>query len=380
MLHKIATLLICVMSVLCLSVSLTAQSDISTGNVSSGWQIPNSTTLQGQSGTSDVVVQAGPLQQFTTLGYSGGIIIQGTPIGATTSAAGTVNPTILRGAPDAAPSSSGTQKAGDLYVGAGGTTGTLTSGGNFIPGYDHHFSAYRKGGVLNTPGHLQCLKGTDVAGGTGHNVVNDCATAAEANNNVGIMPASNDNFANPDGGAVYVQWGGALSAVPTANWEAWSSGDRICTDQNNPGYVTDSGGTNQCSCPSTQVGYDRLQEGNPLGIHTLEIVLGGCVPPAPSKPSYCQSSSGNCSAASAGSVTIPAGAITVMVNTTAVTANSQILVTEDATLGAALGVTCNSTAARTYQITARSAGDSFVITSSAAPAKNPACLNYFLLN
>lgn len=87
-----------------------------------------------------------------------------------------------------------------------------------------------------------------------------------------------------------------------------------------------------------------------------------------------------CSAAPAGSVVIAAGATTVTVNTTAVTANSQILVSEDSSLGTRLAVTCNTTTGRTYSVTARTAGTSFVITASAAPAVNPACLSFGVIN
>lgn len=94
----------------------------------------------------------------------------------------------------------------------------------------------------------------------------------------------------------------------------------------------------------------------------------------------CASSGGTCGAASSGSVTIAAAATTVTVATTAVAANSIILVTEDATLGTKLSVTCNTTTGRTYAITTRTAATSFVITTSAAPATNPACLNYLVMS
>ena len=87
-----------------------------------------------------------------------------------------------------------------------------------------------------------------------------------------------------------------------------------------------------------------------------------------------------CANALAGSVVIAAAATTVTVNTTAVTANSQILIMEDSSLGTKLGVTCNTTIARTYAVTARTAATSFVITTSAAPVTNPACLSYLVLN
>lgn len=88
----------------------------------------------------------------------------------------------------------------------------------------------------------------------------------------------------------------------------------------------------------------------------------------------------DCGSASAGSVIISAAATAVVVNTTAVTANSQIFVQEDSSLGTRLSVTCNTTIARTYVVTARTAGTSFTITASAAPVTNPACLSYRILN
>jgi hypothetical protein len=94
----------------------------------------------------------------------------------------------------------------------------------------------------------------------------------------------------------------------------------------------------------------------------------------------CASSGGTCGSSAAGAVSIAAAATTVTVATTAVTANSQILITEDSTLGTRLSVTCNTTTGRTYSVTTRTAGTSFVITASAAPAANPACLNYTIVN
>jgi hypothetical protein len=73
----------------------------------------------------------------------------------------------------------------------------------------------------------------------------------------------------------------------------------------------------------------------------------------------CANSAGTCAAASAGSVSIAAAATTVTVATTAVTANSEIFVFEDSTLGTALSVTCNTTTGRTYSVTTRSAGNQF---------------------
>lgn len=94
----------------------------------------------------------------------------------------------------------------------------------------------------------------------------------------------------------------------------------------------------------------------------------------------CASSSGSCGADTGGHVSIAAAATTVTVSTTAVTANSVITLSEDSSVGSLMSVTCNTTAGRTYMVTARTPGTSFVITSSAAPTTNPACLGYRILN
>jgi hypothetical protein len=86
-----------------------------------------------------------------------------------------------------------------------------------------------------------------------------------------------------------------------------------------------------------------------------------------------------CAAAAAGSVVVAAAATTVTVNTTAVTANSQIMVLYDSSLGTKLGVTCNATEPALYGVTARVAATSFTITSS-APITNPACFSYLIIN
>lgn len=96
----------------------------------------------------------------------------------------------------------------------------------------------------------------------------------------------------------------------------------------------------------------------------------------------CSDSAGDatCGAAPAGTVVIDAADTTTVVSTTAVTANSEITLQEDSSLGARLGITCNTTTGRTYTVTARTAGTSFTITASGAPAATPACLSYKIIN
>lgn len=88
-----------------------------------------------------------------------------------------------------------------------------------------------------------------------------------------------------------------------------------------------------------------------------------------------------CGSAPAGSFVIAALGTSVTVNTTAVTANSQILLQEDSSLGTKLGVTCNTgIIASPPIITARTAGTSFTVGISLGLATNPVCFSFFLVN
>lgn len=86
-----------------------------------------------------------------------------------------------------------------------------------------------------------------------------------------------------------------------------------------------------------------------------------------------------CGSAASGSVAVATGTnSTLVVNTTAVTANSQILITFDASLGTKLGITCNTTITP-YWVQARTAGTSFTLGSSSL-LTNPGCFSYTIIN
>lgn len=89
-----------------------------------------------------------------------------------------------------------------------------------------------------------------------------------------------------------------------------------------------------------------------------------------------------CGAAPAGAFVIDAGSTSTVVSTTAVTADSEIFVTFDSSLGTRLGVTCNTDAATAAfpSITARTAATSFTVTISGTLTTNPGCFNYFIVN
>jgi hypothetical protein len=92
----------------------------------------------------------------------------------------------------------------------------------------------------------------------------------------------------------------------------------------------------------------------------------------------------SCGSAVAGSFSCATNASTATctVNTTAVTANSQILVQEDETLGTKLGVTCNTSTTvipTSRLLAARVAGTSFTINLGTVTT-NPACFSYLIVN
>jgi hypothetical protein len=90
-----------------------------------------------------------------------------------------------------------------------------------------------------------------------------------------------------------------------------------------------------------------------------------------------------CGSSASGSFVIAASTTSVVVNTTAVTANSQIMVLPDASLGTKLGVTCNTLATITNfdpAITARTGGTSFTVAITGPVVTNPACFSYTIMN
>lgn len=87
-----------------------------------------------------------------------------------------------------------------------------------------------------------------------------------------------------------------------------------------------------------------------------------------------------CGSSPAGHFVVDAGNTTVVVSTTAVTANSEIVVFPDRSIGALLGITCNTAVPPTVpQVSARTAGTSFTLEVS-APVTNPGCFGYTIVN
>lgn len=101
--------------------------------------------------------------------------------------------------------------------------------------------------------------------------------------------------------------------------------------------------------------------------------------------SNCADSAGAaaCAAAPTGHFVIDAATTATVVSTTAVTANSEIVLTRDDSLGVLLTVTCNTQSSLvlgTPRVTARTAGTSFTVTVDVAPTTDPLCIGYTLTN
>jgi hypothetical protein len=96
-------------------------------------------------------------------------------------------------------------------------------------------------------------------------------------------------------------------------------------------------------------------------------------------------SNSSCGAAPTGMAAIAASSTTVVVSTTAVTANSEIRIQYDETLGGAsqLNVTCNTSSASegaAYWVSARTPGTSLTIKTNIAPTSHAACLSWTINN
>lgn len=147
---------------------------------------------------------------------------------------------------------------------------------------------------------------------------------------------------------------------------------------------------NGCTITDTRLGLYVTRESGKIAFNSQGTPSTACTPAASFANTYltgsnCSSSASPavCGSSAAGSVNIAAGSTTIQVNTTAVTANSQITLQADDTLGTKLGVTCNSTLATLVgglAVTARTAGTSFTISFNGTIITNPLCLSYQLVN
>jgi len=197
------------------------------------------------------------------------------------------------------------------------------------------------------------------------------ATQINVSGSIYGIEIGDQNASGAIGSGTFVDGSYGLSIDQTASansWALYASGGAISYFKGNVGI-----GLTTPGAPA------------PLTVGTtgqFQVSAAGAV----TAPTY--STSGNCSSSTSpavcssyasGSVAMAAAATTLVVNTTAVTANSQILLTFDSSLGTKLGVTCNTTTPSLYRVSARTAATSFTITATAS-VTNPACFSYTIIN
>lgn len=290
---------------------------------------------------------ASPASVGTTPGTAGGGIEFDAPVGgitsiATTGTGGAGAPIILLagiggGAPAAAIAATGgeggratLQAASGANVSVSGSTNTSGAGGPASVYSGRGGSAAGVGGATNIAANAGDLTLVGAAGGSASGGASNTGGNA-AKIYALINPGGTGSTANGTDGSFIVNAG---------------SGDSLVTDV-------------------FSVSYTGIAKSTLLATY-----------------SNCADSTGAaaCGAAPAGHFVMDVGNTTVVVSTTAVTANSEITIFPDRSLGALLGITCNAAVPPTVpQISARTAGTSFTLEVS-APVTNPACFGYTIVN
>jgi hypothetical protein len=183
------------------------------------------------------------------------------------------------------------------------------------------------------------------------------------------------NIESGTGNNIYLTNLDALNAVGTATFTTAATGT-------NNNFIANPNAANRVAQR-----IDFLQDNSAeIGVsgHRPSTILAGTSVKSPAylTETNCSSSAtpAACGSAAAGSVTVAAGVTTKVVSTTAVTANSQIILTFDASLGTKLGVTCNVSGNTAAWISGRTAGTNFTIKLQTAPTPNPACFSYQVIN
>jgi hypothetical protein len=258
--------------------------------------------------------------------------------------------------------------AGNIQTVPGASIGAATRG---LQGLALHQVVYVKGATV-TKWNLECQSAAMT--------VADCA--ASPSNWVGVAELVNTN-------TVQTTFEGQTPVNASA---AVTLGHTVCAGST-AGQVTDSGITGPCPASAgltvgiviATAGAWTLPDASTFTATTtlpvIQIWTQGPIATT-GTATNCADGVNNpavCGSASAGAVVIAAAATSVVVNTSAVTANSEIFLMYDSSLGTRLSVTCNATEPALYGVTARSAGVSFTITAT-SPITNPSCFNFLVIN
>jgi hypothetical protein len=202
---------------------------------------------------------------------------------------------------------------------------------------------------------------------------------ANAQNVTGTMLAITDNPTNTG------TWQARSIDVTIGATRRFSAFPMTPNTNANPAYLFDT--QNTLSAAGSKIASFQNNTSEVMGVLFNGVNIAGSLSSTTLATSTNCSSGASpavCGSASAGSIAVPIGTNpTLQVNTTAVTANSQIFLQSDDTLGTKLSVTCNSTLASLAVepvVTARTAATSFTVTVSGVISTNPVCLSYFIVN
>lgn len=181
-------------------------------------------------------------------------------------------------------------------------------------------------------------------------------------------------------------WGGA-GAAPTASTATIGGTGTIIPTISGAivnGHLIQSSGTAGTFVDTGIAGVNVMTLSGAQTATALKTFSAGIVSSTYATSTNCASSASPavCGSAAAGAFTIVAATTAITVNTTAVTANSEIGIQPDSSLGTRLGVTCNTTLASIIGpvVTARSVGTSFTVTITGTLVTNPACYSYTVTN
>jgi hypothetical protein len=270
----------------------------------------------------------------------------------------------------------GTTTIGDALFSDDGTNTTLTSGNLLIPTGNIGIGTTTPSAKLYVSGDLFANWIKVAANSFGLD------TLTSGTLYIGSTTASSIKIGRPS--VVTTIFGTTTTnnlTASTANVSGSISAGTLTSNSVNISGTLSAGATNLGSLSALSVTTSGSVTANSATI-TNSLNAGTTTVSALKTTSNCISntSPATCGSAPSGSVAMATGGSTLVVNTTAVTANSQIMITEDSSLGSRLGITCNTATTRDYRINARVASTSFTIKSSANPATNKACLSYWIIN
>jgi len=228
----------------------------------------------------------------------------------------------------------------------------------------------------------QACTATLTISGASQSISASFAACPALSNSAGGTPGGTNgqvqfNNSGAFGGAAGIVYSGSGGGVTVAIQGETSGSALVITTNGASPAIGTAGAGDALEAPNGSSALRILANGNITGQNVSNIA--GMTSYGTGSNCSSSASPAVCGSSASGSVVVAAAATTVQVNTTAVTANSQIQLTFDSSLGTKLGVTCNTTAVQPT-VSARTGGTSFTITVPSAPVTNPACFSYTLMN